>query len=94
MKFCLYYSKDIERKQNLNEILTSVKGLKFITNVQKMMCNNPNLYFVNINAYTKFGEILSVCSKDIEQKQYYDRWTDAQGKTICLPILTGGDLIR
>ena len=58
------------------------------------MCNNPNLYFVNINAYTKFGEILSVCSKDIERKQYYDGWTDAQGKTICLPTLTGGDLIR
>ena len=34
-----------------------------------MMCNNPNIYLVNINAYIKFGEILSICSQDIERKQ-------------------------
>ena len=34
-----------------------------------MMCNNPMLDLVNINAYIKFGEILSICSKDIEPKQ-------------------------
>ena len=33
-----------------------------------MMCNNPNLNLVNMNAYMKFGEILSICSQDIEQK--------------------------
>ena len=32
------------------------------------MCNNLNLGLVNINAYIKFGEILSICSQDIEQK--------------------------
>ena len=37
-----------------------------------MTDNNPNLEHVNINAYTKFGEILSICSQDIEQKRYYD----------------------
>ena len=40
------------------------------------MCNNPNLDLVIINAYTKFGKILSICSQDIEQKQNYDGWTD------------------
>ena len=30
------------------------------------MCNNPNLDLVNINAYAKFGQILSICSQDIE----------------------------
>ena len=25
-----------------------------------MMCNNPKLYLVNMNAYIKFGEILSM----------------------------------
>ena len=34
-----------------------------------MMCNNPNVDLVNMNAYIKFGEILSICSQDIEQKQ-------------------------
>ena len=34
-----------------------------------MMCNNPNLDLININAYIKFGENLSICSQNIEQKQ-------------------------
>ena len=32
------------------------------------MCNNPTLDLVNMNAYIKFGEILSVRSHDIERK--------------------------
>ena len=31
------------------------------------MRNNPNVDLVNMNAYIKFGEILSICSQDIEQ---------------------------
>ena len=27
------------------------------------MCNNQNWDLVNMNAYVKFGEILSICSK-------------------------------
>ena len=30
---------------------------------------NPNLDLINVNAYTKFGQIMSICSKDIEWKQ-------------------------
>ena len=30
------------------------------------MLEKPNLDLVNINAYTKFGKILSFCSQDIE----------------------------
>ena len=37
-----------------------------------MINNNPNLDIVNMNAYTKFGEILSICSQDIERKQNSD----------------------
>ena len=40
------------------------------------MCDNPNVDLVNINAYKKFGEILWICSQDIERKQNYDRMTD------------------
>ena len=32
-------------------------------------CNNPNLDLVNINAHTKFGQILSISSQDIEWNQ-------------------------
>ena len=34
-----------------------------------MTGNNPNLVPVNINALTKFSQILSLSSQDIEQKQ-------------------------
>ena len=37
-----------------------------------MTANNPNLGLVNIKACIKFGEILSICSQDIEWKRNYD----------------------
>ena len=36
-----------------------------------MMCNNPNVDPVNMNAYIKFGEILSIYSQDIERKRNF-----------------------
>ena len=38
---------------------------------QKRMCNNPDVDLVNMNAYIKFGEILSICSQNIERKQNF-----------------------
>ena len=35
-----------------------------------------NLDLVSINVYTKIGNILSICSQDIELKQNYDGQTD------------------
>ena len=55
-----------------NEILTSVKGHNSVKNVRTMMCNNPKLDHVNINAYTKFSKILLICSQDIEQERKSD----------------------
>ena len=34
-----------------------------------MTAKNPNIDLVSINSYIKFGEIQSICSQDIEQKQ-------------------------
>ena len=31
-----------------------------------MMCNDPKVDLTNINACIKFGEILSLCSQDLE----------------------------
>ena len=39
------------------------------------MCN---LNLVNINAYTKFDEIISICPQDSERKRNYDGWMDRQ----------------
>ena len=36
-----------------------------------MKINNPNLDLVNIKAYIKFCEILSICSQDIERKRMF-----------------------
>ena len=41
-----------------------------------MIYNNPNLDLVNINAYKKFGKILSFCSLDMEQKRNSERNSD------------------
>ena len=48
--------------------LTSIKGHNSVTNLQKLTGNNPNQDLVNINAHTKFSQILSISSKDIECK--------------------------
>ena len=66
-KFYQLVLKILSGNEILNEILTSVMGHISVTNVQKIMCNNPNLHLVNINADIKFGKILSICSQDIEQ---------------------------
>ena len=34
--------------------------------------SSPKLDLININAFTKFGEILSICFQDIKQKQNSD----------------------
>ena len=34
-----------------------------------MTGNNPNLDLVDINAHTKFGQIISICSQDIERER-------------------------
>ena len=75
MKFCQIYSQDILKILSGNEIygiLMSIKGHSSITNVGKIMRNNPRLEPINMNAhmnaYVKFGEILSICSQEFEWK--------------------------
>ena len=36
-----------------------------------MTANNPNIDLVSIDSYKKFGQNLSICSQDIERKQYF-----------------------
>ena len=36
-----------------------------------MMGNDPKQDLVDVDVYTKFGQILSICSQDIEQKRNF-----------------------
>ena len=55
-----------------NEILTSIKGRNSVKILRKMMGNNPKLDLVNVDVNTKFGQILSIRSQDIERKRNSD----------------------
>ena len=63
-----YYSvlKILSGNEIQNETLTSIKGHNSITSAQKI--KKKKLDIVNINVYTKFGEILSISSKDNGRK--------------------------
>ena len=54
------------------ENLTSIKGHNSVTTLRKIAGSNPNLDIVNINAHTKFGQILSIRSQDIGWKRHSD----------------------
>ena len=55
-----------------NKILMSIKGRNSVKILRKMMGNNPKLDVVNVDVHTKFGQILSICSQDIERKRNSD----------------------
>ena len=48
------------------------KGRNSIKILRKMTGYNPKLDVVNVDVYTKFGQILSIRSHDIERKQNSD----------------------
>ena len=50
-------------------IRTSIMGHNSDPDLRRMTGNNPNPVLVNIVAYTKFCQIMSICSKDIKQKR-------------------------
>ena len=55
-----------------NEILTSIKGRNSVKILRKMTGNKTNLDLFNDDVHTKFGQILSICSQDIERKRNSD----------------------
>ena len=67
VKLCPFVLKIL----NGNKALALIKGNNSGTNVRKMTCNNSMLDLVNMNAYIRFGEILSIISQDIKRKRYF-----------------------
>ena len=50
----------------------SIRGRNSIKILRKMTGNNPKLDHVNVDVHTKFGQILSIHSRDTERKQNSD----------------------
>ena len=67
-KILSIHSQNIE----WNEILTSIKGRNALKIYRKITGNNPKLDIVNVDVHTKFGQILSIRSQDIERKRNSD----------------------
>ena len=68
VRFCQFVLKIL----SVNEILTSIKGRNSVKIWPKMTGNNPKLDLVNVDMHTKFGQILSIRSQDIERKRNSD----------------------
>ena len=68
VRFCQFVLKIL----SVNEILTSIKGRNSVKILRKMTNNNPKLDLVNADVHTKFGQILSIVSQDIEPKRNSD----------------------
>ena len=66
--FCEFVFKILSR----NKILKSIKGRNSVKILRKMTGNNPKLDLVNVDMHTKFGQILSNRSQDIEREQNSD----------------------
>ena len=41
--------------------------------MRKMICDNPKQDLAKMNAYIKFGEILTIASQDIERKPNFGK---------------------
>ena len=64
VRFCQFVLKIFSG----NEILTSIKGRNSVKILRKKTGNNPKLDLVNDDVHTKFGQILSIRSQNIERK--------------------------
>ena len=68
VRFCQFILKILSG----NEILMSIKGRNSVKIWQKLTGNNPKLGLVDVDVHTKFGQILSIHSQDIERKRNSD----------------------
>ena len=75
VKFCPSILKILSK----NQFVTSIKGCNPVANLRKMKLYNSNIDLVNDKVFTKFGQILSVHSQDIEQKPISEVYTSIKG---------------
>ena len=63
-RFCPSVLKILSGK----EILRSIKGHNSVKILRKITGNNPKLDLNNVDVHINFGQILSICSRDMERK--------------------------
>ena len=68
VSFCQFVLKILSN----NRILTSSKGSNSVANLRKTKSYNTNVDLVNDNVFSKSGLILSIRSRDTEQKPNFD----------------------
>ena len=68
--FCQFVLKILSKTRILT--ITSIKGRNSVANLRKTKIYNTNVDLVNDNVFTEFGLILSIRSRDIEQKPNSD----------------------
>ena len=76
VSFCQFVLKILSK----NQILTSIKGRKSVTNLRKAMIYHTRVDLVDDNVFTKFGLNRSIRFRDIEQKLNSDV---NQGQLLC-----------
>ena len=59
-KYLVIFGQFVLKILSENEKVKSITGHNSVTNLQKMINNNPSLHLVYINVHTKFGQILSI----------------------------------
>ena len=67
VRLCQFLLKILSGK----EIVMSIKGHNSVKIWQKMADNNPKVDLVNVDVNTKFDQILSIHSQDIERKKKF-----------------------
>ena len=87
VRFCQFVLKILSG----NETLTSIKGCNSVKILRKIMGNNPKLDLVNVDVHTKFGQILSIRSQDIEREQ--NSYVNKRGNEI-LKLIKGRNSIK
>ena len=73
VRFCRFVLKILSGNEF---ILTSIKGCNSENFLRKIMGNNPKLGIVDVDVSTKFGQILSSHSQDIERKRIVHGMTE------------------
>ena len=81
------------RYQTETKFWRKSRAITLVQICEKMIRHTPRPDLVIMNAYIKFGEILSICSQDIEQKRNYDGQNDGQPKSNIAPTFQSQAII-
>ena len=72
MQNLIKFQSFVHKILNGNEISILIKGHNGVVNLRNLTINKPNIELVKVNAYAKFEQISSICSRVFELKHNYD----------------------